>query len=149
MRPFLWSATGVIAGALVTSTVFVAQHRLADDETRAAVTAVKNAIVTGHRARDAAALSALYADDYTAIDSTGAVRTKADLLKALPTDPEMSDGRYDLIAVRRWGDIAVASGHGHLVYRNTDGSSRVSDYYSFNVFERRNGRWLYVSAFLP
>ena len=65
MRPFLWSATGVIAGALVTSTVFVAQHRLAADETRAAVTAVKNAIVTGHRARDAAALSALYADDYT------------------------------------------------------------------------------------
>jgi len=57
--------------------------------------------------------------------------------------------RYDLIAVRRWGDIAVASGHGHLVYRNADGSSRVSDYYSFNVFERRNGRWLYVSAFLP
>ncbi len=30
-----------------------------------------------------------------------------------------------------------------------DRSSRVSDYYSFNVFERRNGRWMYVSAFLP
>jgi hypothetical protein len=35
------------------------------------------------------------------------------------------------------------------VYRNADGSSRLSDYYSFNVFERRDGRWAYVAAFLP
>jgi ketosteroid isomerase-like protein len=146
MRPLLWS---VVAGVLATSTVFLAQQRLADDETRAAVTEVKRAIVAGHRAKDAAALAALYGDDYLAIDSKGMARTKADLLKALPTDADITDGRYDLIAVRRWGDIAVASGRGHLVYRNADGSSRVSDYYSFNVFERRQGRWVYVSAFLP
>jgi ketosteroid isomerase-like protein len=149
MRPLLWSAAGALAGVLATSTVFLAQQRLADDETRAAVTAVKRAIVAGHRAKDATALSALYGDDYLAIDGKGVARTKADLLQALPTDADIADGRYDLIAVRRWGDIAVASGRGHLVYRNADGSSRVSDYYSFNVFERRNGRWIYVSAFLP
>jgi len=149
MRALVCGLAGLATGALLTSTVFVAQQRLADDETRQAVTAVKRAIVEGHRTRDAKGLSALYADDYLAIDSTGAVRTKADLLNALPTDPEMSDGRYDLVAVRRWGNLAVASGRGHLVYRNPDGSSRVSDYYSFNVFERRDGKWLYVSAFLP
>ena len=149
MRPLLWSLAGVVAGTLATSTVFLAEQRLADEETRAAVTEVKRAIVSGHRAKDATALSALYGDDYLAIDSKGVARTKADLLKALPTDADISDGRYDLIAVRRWGDLAVASGRGHLVYRNPDGSSRVSDYYSFNVFERRNGRWMYVSAFLP
>jgi ketosteroid isomerase-like protein len=149
MRAVLCGLAGLVAGGLLTSTVFVAQQRLADDETRAAVIAVKRAIVEGHRMRDAKGLSALYADDYLAIDSTGAVRTKADLLAALPTDPEMRDGRYDLIAVRRWGNLAVASGRGHLVYRNPDGSSRVSDYYSFNVFEQRDGKWLYVSAFLP
>jgi ketosteroid isomerase-like protein len=149
MRTLVCTAIGAVAGACLTSTVFLARQTLADEETRAAVAAVKRGIVAGHRAKDAKSLHALYADDYTAIDSQGAVRTKADLLKALPTDADLVDGRYDLIAVRRWGDVAVASGRGHLVYRNGDGSSRVSDYYSFNVFERRGGRWLYVSAFLP
>lgn len=121
----------------------------ADEETRAALTAVKQAIVEGHRTRNRAALDRLYADDYLATDAEGTVRTKADLLAALPTDPEMTSGRYDLIAVRRWDDLAVATGRGHLEYRNPDGSTRVSDYYSFNVFERRDGRWLYVAAFLP
>jgi hypothetical protein len=51
--------------------------------------------------------------------------------------------------VRRWGNIAVATGRGHLVYRNADGSTRVSDYYSFNVFEQKDGRWQYAAAFLP
>jgi ketosteroid isomerase-like protein len=120
-----------------------------DEETRTALTAVKRAIVEGHRTKDRAALDRLYAADYTATDRQGTVRTKADLLNGLPTDPDMARGRYDLIAVRRWGDLAVASGHGHLEYRNPDGTTRVSDYYSFNVFERRDGRWLYVAAYLP
>lgn len=149
MRALVCGLAGVVTGALLTSTVFVAQQHLADDQTRAAVTAVKRAIVDGHRTRDVKSLTALYADDYLAIDGKGVARTKADLLKALPTDPEMREGRYDLIAVRRWGTLAVASGRGHLVYANPDGSSRVSDYYSFNVFERRDGKWVYVSAFLP
>ncbi len=41
------------------------------------------------------------------------------------------------------------SGHGHLTWRTADGSMRNSDYYSFNVFERRRGEWKYVAAFLP
>jgi len=121
----------------------------ADEATKAAVTEVKRGIVAGHKARDRAALDRLYADDYTAIDARGAIRTKQDLLKALPTDAEIADGQYDLIAVRRWGNLAVATGRGNLVYRHGDGSTRVSNYYSFNVFEQRDGRWVYAAAFLP
>ena len=121
----------------------------ADAATKAAVTEVKRGIVAGHKARDRAALDRLYADDYTAIDSKGALRTKQDLLKALPTDVEIVEGQYDLIAVRRWGNIAVATGRGNLVYRNADGSTRISNYYSFNVFEQKDGRWVYSAAFLP
>ena len=121
----------------------------ADEATKAAVTAVKRGIVAGHQAKDRAALDRLYAEDYTAIDSKGAIRSKQDLLRSLPTDAEIAEGRYDLIAVRRWGNVAVATGRGHLVYRNADGSTRVSDYYSFNVFENRDGRWVYSAAFLP
>jgi hypothetical protein len=54
-----------------------------------------------------------------------------------------------LVAARRWGNVAVATGRGRMVYRNPDGSTRVSEYYSFNVFEQRDGRWLYSAAFLP
>ncbi len=140
---------GILLGAGATAGTGARQGWAADEATKAAVTAVKQAIVAGHQRKDRAALDRLYADDYTAISRAGTVRTKADLLQALPTDPEIVEGRYDLIAVRRWGPIAVATGHGHLVYRNADGSSRVSDYDSFNVFEQRDGRWVYAAAFLP
>ena len=122
---------------------------LADAATREAVTAVKRGIVEGHRTRDRAALERLYAEDFTALDAAGGVRTKAQLLDALPSGPEMLEGRYELRTVRRWGSVVVASGHGRMVYRNPDGSTRVVEYDSVNVFEQRDGRWWYVAAFLP
>jgi len=140
---------GLGCGAAITAATLEARSLMADEETRREVTAVKLAIVAGHKARDRAALERLYADDYTAINSKGETRTKSDLLNALPADPEIAEGRYEIVAARRWGSVAVATGHGHLVYRNPDGTTRVSDYYSFNVFERRHGRWYYVAAFLP
>jgi ketosteroid isomerase-like protein len=140
---------GILIGALGAASLGAMQVGPADAATKAAISEVKRGIVAGHKARDRAALDRLYADDYTAIDSKGAIRSKQDLLNALPTDAEIAEGRYDLIAARRWGNVAVATGRGHLVYRNADGSTRVSDYYSFNVFESRNGRWVYSAAFLP
>lgn len=149
MRTTFTFLAGALVGAALTAGVAARQPLLADDATRAAVVSVKQAIVRGHRTRDVASLRSLYGDDYTAIDARGTVRTKQALLAAVPTDPEMTDGRYDIVAVRRWGNLAVATGMGHLVYRNPDGTTRNSDYYSFNVFAERNGRWEYVAAFLP
>jgi ketosteroid isomerase-like protein len=120
-----------------------------DDATRQALQRVKAAIVEGHRTRDRAALDALYADDFTATDARGDLRTKADLLRALATDHAMAEGRYELGAIRVWGPIAVAAGHGRMVFRNADGTTRVAEYDSVNVFERRGDRWWYVAAFLP
>jgi ketosteroid isomerase-like protein len=136
-------------GAAVAVSTQPAADPMADAATRAAVTAVKQGIVAGHRSRDRAALERLYADNYTALDARGGVRSKGDLLDALPQDPEMVEGQYTLTSVRRWGAIAVASGHGRMVYRNPDGSTRVSEYDSVNVFEEREGRWRYAAAFLP
>jgi ketosteroid isomerase-like protein len=140
---------GAVLGGVATGAAMQRADLLADAATRDAVTAVKRAIVEGHRTRNRQALDQLYAESYTAFDARGGLRTKADLLSALPTDPEMVEGRYDLTRVRRWGSIAVASGHGRMVYRNGDGSTRVSEYDSVNVFEQRDGRWWYVAAFLP
>lgn len=136
------------AGVVAASAAREGESLMADEETLRAIAAVKQGVVEGHRTRDRAALDRLYADDYTAADTRG-VRTKEQLLASLPTDPEIVEGQYDLLAARRFGDLAVATGRGRLVRRNPDGSTRTVDYRSFNVFERRGGRWLYVAAFLP
>lgn len=149
MKTLTTLVVGMMLGAVGAAAVGAVQVGPADDATKHALVTVKRAIVAGHKAKDRNALDRLYADDYTAIDSNGITRTKQDLLNALPTDATIADGQYDLIAVRRWGNLAVATGRGHLVYQNSDGTTRVSDYYSFNVFENRNGRWVYAAAFLP
>ena len=121
----------------------------ADPATLRAVSEVKQAIVAGHKARDRAALEKLYAADYTATDAGGKVTTRKELLDGLATGPEIVEGRYEIRSVRRWGDVAVAPGHGRLVYRNPDGSGRVSEYDSVNVFVFVDARWLYAAAYLP
>jgi ketosteroid isomerase-like protein len=149
MKTLATLLSGMVIGAISMAAFAAVPVGPADAATKAAVSEVKRGIVAGHKAKDRVALDRLYADDYTAIDAKGAIRTKQDLLAALPADAEIADGQYDLIAVRRWGNIAVATGRGNLVYKNADGSTRVSNYYSFNVFEQRNGRWVYSAAFLP
>ena len=148
MRNVLFLTLGLAAGVLVSEAIPTTQT-MADDATHEAVAAVKRGIVEGHRTRDRDALDRLYADDYTALDARGGIRTKEDLLSALPNDPKMVEGRYELVSVRRWGSIVVASGHGRMVYREPDGSTRLSQYDSVNVFELRDGRWMYAAAFLP
>lgn len=118
------------------------------EQTLAELRAVKQAIVDGHRTRDRASLDTLYLDNYTASDPSGTVRTKADLLANLSSGAEMVDGQYTLNHVRQWGDVAVASGHGRMTYREGDSTS-VSEYNSVNVFQRRQGRWRYAAAYLP
>ncbi len=149
MKTLTTLLTGILIGSAATALIGAVPVGPADQATKQALMTVKNGIVAGHQNKDRAALDRLYADDYTAIDAKGAIRSKQNLLDALPTDAAIVEGKYDLIAARRWGNIAVATGRGHLVYRNPDGSTRVSDYYSFNVFEQRDGRWLYSAAFLP
>lgn len=149
MKTLATLLAGILIGSTATALTGAVPVGPADDATKQALMAVKNGIVAGHQKKDRAALDRLYADDYTAIDSKGAIRSKQNLLDGLPTDATMVEGKYDLIAARRWGQVAVATGRGRMVYRNADGSTRVSDYYSFNVFEQRDGRWVYSAAFLP
>lgn len=149
MKTVTTFVAGIAIGAFGMGAAAAVPVGPADAATKAAVMEVKRGIVAGHQAKDRAALDRLYADDYTAIDSKGVIRTKQDLLSALPTDAEIAEGQYDLIAVRRWGNLAVATGRGNLVYKNADGSTRVSNYYSFNVFEQQGSRWVYSAAFLP
>jgi hypothetical protein len=60
----------------------------------------------------------------------------------------LTSGRYDVVKVRVFGDVAVMSGHGTLAWEGPDGLVQ-SQYYSFNVFAKRDGEWKYVAAFTP
>src|SRR5688572_4608572 len=102
MRTTITLLIGLALGSGLTFTAMAQPSLLADETTVAAVTAVKRGIVEGHRTKDRAALAALYADDYTALDAEGGLRRKTDLLEGLKSDPEMAEGRYTLTHVRRW-----------------------------------------------
>lgn len=125
--------------------------QFADSATHDAVASVKSQVVRAYVDRDAAALDRLYGDDYTAIEADGSVRTKADELASVRKEggDRLVEGRYDLVRVRRFGNVAIASGRGDLTLRAADGSTRDARYNSVNVFEYRDGRWVYVAAFLP
>ena len=122
----------------------------ADDATRRALTEMKQQVVQGFINKDRTALERIYADDYVATDARGEKRTKQEELARLGTGGDtLVSGRYDVVAIRTYGNVAVMSGHGRLTWRTAEGGTRNSEYYSFNVFERRGGEWKYVAAFLP
>jgi ketosteroid isomerase-like protein len=123
-----------------------------DEATRRLLTDMKSEVVQAFVKKDRAALERIYADDYVATDSKGQTRTKQVELSRLGAGSEtLESGRYDVVSIQLYsnGTVAVMNGHGHLVWRLTDGTKRNTDYYSFNVFEKRNGEWKYVAAFLP
>lgn len=141
---------GLLAPTLASFASTVEGGGAADDLTRRALADLKSQVVKAFVEKDRAALERIYADDYVATDARGETRTKREELARLGAGGDtLVAGRYDVVSVRVWGDVAVMSGHGHLTWRNADGSTRPSDYYSFNVFERRSGEWKYVAAFLP
>lgn len=147
----LRSIVAAILGAVLGTGITIAAQSHADDATRKAITGVKAAVVQAYVKKDSDALSRIYGDDYTSTDSSGNVRTKADELRDVRATggDTLVDGKYDIVAVRRWGNIAVATGKGDLTWRSSAGKTSKSTYYSFNVFEQRDGEWRYVAAFLP
>jgi ketosteroid isomerase-like protein len=151
VSPAAGAALRVPTGASFTTLMEGGGAEAGEDETRRALTDLKAQVVKAFVDKDKAALDRIYADDYVATDSKGAMRTKRDEIARVDGGggDTLVSGRYDVVSVRVYGDVAVMSGHGHLTWRRADGTSRNSDYYSFNVFERRGSQWKYVAAFLP
>ena len=141
-----------LLAALAVSGLLAGAGSVPDEATRRALTQMKAEVVKAFVAKDRAALERIYADDYVATDAAGQTRTKDVELSRLGGGSDtLESGRYDVVSIRLYanGTMAVMNGHGHLVWRSPNGTTRKSDYYSFNVFEKRNGEWKYVAAFLP
>ena len=86
MKTLTTLLTGIVIGSVATALQGAVPVGPVDEATKQALMAVKNGIVAGHQKKDRAALDRLYADDYTAIDSKGTIRSKQHLLDGLPTD---------------------------------------------------------------
>ena len=112
-----------------------------EDSVRAAETARGQALLHA----DTAALSRLVADEFVEISRLGQLRSKADNMRDIASgDLKLTAVKYDSVAVRIYGDVAVLRGiadnagtfHGFPF----SGKIRYS-----RIFVRRDGRWQAVA----
>jgi ketosteroid isomerase-like protein len=98
---------------------------------------------------DRAVFDKFFADDVIYTRATGAVISKADIMKSLGQSGTATDGTTKYSAedatVHEYGDTVVVAFH--LVGRTDHGGGKVetSDYRNTSTFVRRNGRWQAVA----
>jgi ketosteroid isomerase-like protein len=94
---------------------------------------------------DTLALSQLVADDFVEISRLGALRTKLDNMREIASGAlKLTSVRYDSLAVRIYGDVAVL----HGIADNTGtfrGFPFAGKIRYTRVFVRRHGRWRAVA----
>ena len=94
---------------------------------------------------DTAALSRMVADEFVEISRLGQVRTRADNIRDIASGAlRLTSVRYDSLAVRIYGDVAVLTGIADNtgVARGMPFSGKIR--YT-RVFVRRDGRWQAVA----
>lgn len=86
------------------------------------------------------------ADDWSVIDGTGRVLTKAEVLKeSFAGDKEISIGKIDELNVRPFGAWAVVTGRTHVTGKAGDKAFDVWLRFT-DVFALRDGQWLVVAS---
>ncbi|MFY9553139.1 MAG: nuclear transport factor 2 family protein [Blastocatellia bacterium] len=95
---------------------------------------------------DRQTVDSILASDWSVIDMTGHVLTKAQVMKEFGSgDRRIESGSIDEVAVRRFGDIAVVTGRSML--SGTYKGNRVSVVQRFtDIFAKRDGRWQAVAS---
>ena len=81
-------------------------------------------------------------EDFTFTDARGQVMDKETYLRLTREGTEVTDYRLRDVTVRVFGDVALVSALG--VYTRAGGTNGANRY--TDVYARRNGRWLAVSA---
>ena len=97
--------------------------------------------------RDVAALERLWADDYTFINASGQLLSKADRLANLKSGATAfgTIKNEDEQLVRVYGDAAVATSRVTIVGRYS-GRETSGQYHAMNVWVKRQGRWQLVAT---
>lgn len=86
------------------------------------------------------------ADDWSVIDITGRILTKADVLReAFTGDRQITSGRIDQISVRPFGDWAIVTGRTHMTGKYHGEEMEVMLRFT-DVFAYREGNWQVVAS---
>ena len=112
----------------------------------AAVTQLETTWNEAHRNGDAAALQQLFADDMVVVVPGMKPLSKADSLAVMATG-RMTFERYESsdVAVRVYGDTAVATGRIQRTRAMPDGVKREDDWRFTKVYLRSGGVWRVIS----
>lgn len=131
----------VVMLALLGGSALAAQTATPEDSVRAAEQARGQALLKA----DTVALSRLVAEEFVEVSRLGQIRTRADNLKDIASgDLKLTAVRYDSLAVRIYGDVAVLRGIADNTgtFRGFPFSGKIR--YT-RVFVRRDGRWQAVA----
>jgi len=110
------------------------------------LTKIEQKIVKAWLEADRNTIDSILASDWSVIDLTGRVLTKAQVLQELGSgDRKIESGSVDNLNVRTFGNIAIVTGRSILA--GTYQGKRVSVVQRFtDVFANRNGHWQVVAS---
>ena len=130
--------------AVVLALPLFAQQRLAKDE--AAIRALEERWDTANLKSDAAALDALFDDNFISTDSEGVIRTKADIVGAVKAGRIKYDSaKTENVKIILHGDAAVVSGTWRGKYAHKGKAVSLVERFT-NFYVRRNGQWRCVAS---
>lgn len=95
----------------------------------------------GYQRKDISILLQVLAEDWIAFTPDGQVVTRAQLLEALPSNPE-ARLEFDEFNVHVFGDTAITKGR--LTAHHVDGEVRQQRF--IRIYAKRNNEWKAVSA---
>jgi ketosteroid isomerase-like protein len=110
------------------------------------LTQIEHQLVRAWIDGDRKTVDSVLASDWSVIDLTGHVLTKAQVMQELGSgDRRIESGSVDDLNVRMFGDIAIVTGRSVLT--GTYKGKRASVIQRFtDVFARRDGRWQVVAS---
>lgn len=98
--------------------------------------------VRAYLASDVARFREILAEDFTCVLADGRLLDRDGFLRMAAAPPPVSGFRTDQLALRLYGDTAVATGR--ATYLRREGGPTQTRY--TDVYVRRDGRWRMVSA---
>ncbi len=130
-----------VAALVVHAAPLAAQAPAAEDSVRAAEAARGQALLHA----DTAALSRLVADEFVESSRLGQLRTKVDNMRDIASgDLKLTAVKYDSLAVRIYGDVAVLRGIADNA-GTFHGFPFTGKIRYLRIFVRRDGRWQAVA----
>jgi uncharacterized protein (TIGR02246 family) len=109
--------------------------------------AIEQSLVRAWLAGDGKTVDGILADDWSVIDLTGRVLTKADVMREgfASGERKIEAGTIDEVRVRPLGDVAVVTGRSVLTGSYRGERMTVTQRFT-DVFAKRNGRWVIVAS---